>query len=251
MKTRISRLSCTAVLAALPAASEGAPPFGPGECIRWAVSYMRVRAGHAWAEVAEGEDGALRITGGARNADWYARIYTLDDQVQSLWDPAGPGSKRYITRFREGGFHQDQDMTIAAEGVTVERSQRFSEGWRSWSDDYPGPGMAVEDPTTAFFRVRLLPLVSGESYHFAVFSGRETWQLRVEVEPRMMLETALGELRVIPVQVFTEHQGDLEQKGRIVLYLSDDSRRIPVRAIMQTNVGAIRADITTYQPPGE
>ncbi len=251
MKTRISRLSCTAVLAALPAATEGEAPFGPGECIRWAVSYMRVRAGYAWAEVGEDTSGALRITGGARNADWYARIYTIDDRVESRWDPAGPGSTRYVTRFREGGFHQDQDMAIGADTITVQRSQRFDEGWRSWSDDYTGPGFPVEDPTTAFFRVRLLPLVSGESYRFPVFSGRETWQLRIQVEPRTTLETALGELRVIPVQVFTEHQGDLEQKGRIVLYLSDDSRRIPVRAIMHTNVGAIRADITTYQPPGE
>ena len=212
---------------------------------------MKVRAGHAWAEVGQGDDGALLITGGVRNAHWYARFYTIDDWVQSRWDPLALGSSRYLTRFREGDFHQDQHVEIASDAIRVERSQRFSEGWREWVDDYPGPGRAVEDPTTAFFRIRLLPLTSGESYRFPVFSGRETWELRVEVGRRRTLDTALGELRVIPVRVFTRHQGDLEQKGRIELFLSDDSRRIPVRAIMHTNVGPIRADITSYEPPKE
>ena len=211
---------------------------------------MKVKAGQAWAEVKAGDAGTLHIRGGAKNADWYGRFYTIDDLVRSQWDPSGPGSLSYTTRFREGSFHQDQVMDIAADGIRVERSQRFDTGWRSWVDEYPGPGGPVEDPTTAFFRLRLLPLVSGEVYSFPVFSGKETWELRVEVEPRTRLETALGELEVIPVRLFTKHQGDLEQKGRIVLYLSDDERRVPVRAILQTNVGPIRADIISYTPTG-
>lgn len=251
MKRRLAAIACTAAAVALPAVVHGSTPFGPGERIRWTVSYMKVQAGQAWVEVDEAPGGAMLIVGGARNATWYGRFYTIDDEVRSLWNPSGPGSSSYTTRFREGGFHQDQRMVIRPDGIQVERSQRFDEGWRSWVDSYPGPGVAVEDPTTAFFRVRLLPLVSGESYRFPVFSGRETWELRVEVQPRTRLETTLGELAVIPVRVFTLHQGDLEQKGRITLYLSDDSRRIPVRAIMHTNVGPIRADIISYQPAGE
>jgi hypothetical protein len=250
MASKLPGLACAVVLASLPAASRGSEPFGPGEHIRWSVTYMKVKAGQAWAEVQEGDEGALLIRGGAKNADWYGRFYTIDDLVQSSWDPSGPGSRRYTTRFREGGFHQDQVMDIADDGIRVERSQRFDDGWRSWVDSYPGPGMPVEDPTTAFFRIRLLPLVSGERYTFPVFSGRETWELRVEVDPRTRLETALGEFEVIPVRLFTKHQGDLEQKGRIVLYLSDDERRLPVRAILQTNVGPIRADIISYTPTG-
>ncbi len=248
---RLPPIATGLLLATLPALADAAQPFGPGERIRWSVSYMKVRAGEAWAEVSAGEGGELLISGGARNADWYGRIYTIDDRVDSRWDPLGPGSREYRTRFREGGFHQDQLMSIAPEAIQVDRSQRFDEGWRSWSDEYPGPGEPVEDPTTALYRVRMLPLEDGASYRFPVFSGRETWQLRVQVEPRELLQTALGETPVVPVRLFTKHQGDLEQKGRLVLYLSDDSRRVPVRAIMHTNVGAIRADIISYEPQSE
>jgi hypothetical protein len=248
MASRLPAITLGAALASLPVEAGTALPFGPGERIRWAVSAMGVRAGEAWVEVSAGDGDALIIGGGARNAAWYGRFYTIDDRVRSCWSPEGPGSRAYTTRFREGGFHQDQHMEIGEEAIVVERGQRFSEGWREWTDRYDGPGGPVEDPTSAFFRIRLLPLDSGEHYSFQVFSGRETWELRVRVEPRERLVTALGELWVIPVQLFTRHQGDLEQRGRIVLYLTDDSRRIPVRAIMHTNVGAIRADITSYEP---
>ncbi len=251
MDSPLPPLACAAALWAMAARAQAAPPFGPGERIRWSVTYMKVQAGHAWAEVDAEEGGGLAIRAGARNAPWYGRLYAIDDLVQSRWDPTGPGSTLYLTRFREGGFHQDQRMELGPAGVRVERSQRFDGGWRSWVDEYPGSGVAVEDPTTAFFRVRMLPLVSGQRYEFPVFSGRETWPLRLVVDPRQELDTVLGLIPVIPVRVFTEHEGDLEQRGNIVLFLSDDERRVPVRAILHTNFGPIRADLVSYTPPGE
>jgi hypothetical protein len=109
---RLPPIATGLLLATLPALADAAQPFGPGERIRWSVSYMKVRAGEAWAEVSAGAGGELLISGGARNADWYGRIYTIDDRVDSRWDPLGPGSREYRTRFREGGFHQDQLMRI-------------------------------------------------------------------------------------------------------------------------------------------
>lgn len=241
-------LAFAAGLCAAPARAEAPLPFGPGERIRWELRYLGVLAGFAWAEVEDAGGGLVRLRGGASNAAWYAAIYTLDDLVESLWDPAGPGSLRYVTRFREGGFHQDQRMEIRAEGVRVARRQRFAEGWREWEDSYPGPGRPVEDPQSAFYRLRLLPLVPGERYRFPVFSGRETWDLDVLVEQPEQIATALGERRVLPVRLFTRHRGQLEQRGRIEVYLTDDPRRLPVRAVLHTNFGAVRADLTTCEP---
>jgi hypothetical protein len=141
-------------------------------------------------------------------------------------------------------------MDLAPGEVVVARNQRFADGWRAWEDRYPGPGRPVEDPQSAFYRLRLLALTPGERYRFPVFSGRETWDLEVLVEPRETLETALGTLAVLPVRLFTRHHGDLEQRGRIVVYLTDDVHRVPVRAILHTNFGAIHADLTAWTPPG-
>lgn len=70
------------------------------------------------------------------------------------------------------------------------------------------------------------------------------------MEPRQVIEAALGTVPVLPVRLFTRHHGDLEQRGRIVVYLTDDVRRVPVRAILHTNFGPIHAELTSWSPPG-
>ncbi len=247
MKRRLGILVGLALSAALPAYAQAAErPFAAGERITWDVRYAAVRAGTAWATVEQGEGNTLVFRGGARNAPWYGRIYTVDDEISSVWDPEGPGSSCYVTRFREGRFAQDQRMDIGIDVIRVWRKQRFKEGWREWTEDYEGWGEPVEDPQSALYRIRLLPLAPDEVYRFPIFSGRKTWMLHAVVEQRKEIKTALGQLRVVPVSLRTSHKGDLEQKGKLTVYLSDDERRIPVRVVLHSNIGAIRAELSTY-----
>lgn len=232
-----------------PLPSAPALPFGPGERVEWDVHYAGVRAGTAFTEVVQGAEGSLTLRSGCRNAPWYERIYKIDDEVVSTWDPRAPGSRSYVTRFREGTFHQDQAMDLDPAAIRVQRSQRFKEGWRTWSDVYEGPGTPVEDPQSAFYRIRTLPLETGTVYTVRVFSGRKTWNMGVKAGPRQDLATTLGTFRVVPVHVQTRHEGDWEQKGGVTVYLTDDSRRVPVRMEADANVGSITVTLSRYQPP--
>lgn len=211
-------------------------------------------AGTAWAEAKLEPDGDVVIEGGAKNAPWYGKLYSIDDFVRSTSRPEG-GSARYETRFREGGFHQDQDMRLGAEAFEVWRKQRFDEEWREWTKTYDAhPG--AEDPISAVTRIRLLPDEAlaptslGPGWTFPVFSGEKTWPLIVTVVDREPLDSeVLGTVQTRVVELRTEHKGMLEQRGRFWIWLTDDARRIPVRMVVKTNFGAIRADLVDYRPP--
>lgn len=225
------------------------PPDGPaflGEFLRWEVSYLGVTGGFAEARTGPGEDGALITTGSVQNAPWYDSVYTIDDRIQSTWAPEG-GSRAYDTWFREGRFEQDQHMRLTADGITVDRRQRGDSGWREWSNAYPAhPG--AEDPVSAFFRMRMMDLDT--TIRFPVFSGRHTWTLEVVPRDREHLpDTPLGPVDTRVVELRTAHEGDLEQRGRFLLWLTDDARQVPVRMVVRTNVGPIRADLVEYQAP--
>jgi hypothetical protein len=250
MKRSFRTLGALALVAnALPDLAKAGPlPFAPGERITWSVSYGGVTAGTAWAEVRAAGGSLVTLAAGARSASWYEAIYAIDDVVESLWDTAGGGSSRYRTRFREGRFHQDQLMEIAASGIRVWRKQERDGVWEEKVENYPGASGPVEDPQTAFYRIRTLPLEAGSSWRFPVFSGKKTWILDVSVDDRESLHTALGPLEAWPVHIRTRHEGDLVQKGDISVWLSDDARRIPVRIVIHANVGAIRADVATMSP---
>jgi hypothetical protein len=218
-----------------------------GEYMRWEIKYMGVTGGFAEAWTEAGEDGRLVTTGIAQNAPWYAKVYTLDDRVRSTWDPAG-GSAAYDTWFREGGFQQDQEMRLSADGIHVDRRQLGDEGWREWSNDYPAhPG--AEDPVSAFFRMRMMDLDTTQ--RFPVFSGKRTWTLEVVTRKRERLQdTPLGPVYTRVVELRTAHEGDLEQRGRFLLWLTDDARQVPVRMVVKTNVGPIKANLIAYEAPG-
>jgi hypothetical protein len=217
-----------------------------GEVIRWDIQFAGVSGGQAWCSVLPGEDGAVLLEAGARSADWYARLYPIDDFVRSTWAP-GEGSRRYETRFREGRFIQDQDMRLSAEEVTVAGRQKVEEGWREWESRYPGTA-GVEDPVSAIYAMRLL--AGPGPWTYPVFSGKETWPLQIELVGEERIEdTPLGAVDVQILSLRTLHKGDWEQRGRFLMYVTDDDRRIPVRFVVKTSIGAIKANMIEYRPP--
>ena len=50
------------------------------------------------------------------------------------------------------------------------------------------------------------------------------------------------------MELRTQHRGDWEQRGRFLVYLTDDERRIPVRFLVRTSIGSIRATLVAHQP---
>lgn len=228
------------ILALLPLSLAAAPPFD-GETLRWEVRYAGVVAGHAGAS-ARAEGDRLIFEGWAKNADWYAAIYTIDDLVRSTWLP-GQGSERYQTWFREGGFHQDQDMRLSPQCVEVWRRQLRDGAWHEWSNRYAAsPG--AEDPVSALYVLRGLD--GAGPWTTPVFTGKRTSPVVIRREGISTVDTVAGPMPADVFELTAPHQGEVEQRGRFLVYLSQDARRLPLRATLATNIGTIRADLVAW-----
>lgn len=231
------------LLLLLVAAALAAPPLA-GERLRWQVRYAGVAAGEAWAE-ARADPLGLVVKAGAQNAPWYAPIYTMQDLVWSTFAP-GRGSLRYQTRFREGGFHQDQDMRLYPDRVEVWRNQRIDGAWKAWTDTYP-PCPGAEDPVSAMYALRQL---EGEGpWSAVVWTGKKAITLNIVPMGATALETVFGVVEVRKLMLIAPHKGQVEQRGGFVVYLTGDERHVPVRAELKSNVGVFRADLIGYRAP--
>lgn len=206
-----------------------------GESLRYTAEWMGIVAGEAVA-ITHKADPGWSTTLTTRSADWLASLYPIDDEVRSEWGPTG--SFRYVTRFREGRFHQDQTMEFSAAGIHVARRQRFEEGWRDWTNDYPAtPG--VEDPLSAVLRLR--DPAAGPTLQ--VFSGRRVVPILCEagaVESIDGMDARRVELR-------TQEEGVL--RDRITAWFSVDEARIPVRAVVHTRAGAVTVRLAGRSVP--
>jgi Protein of unknown function (DUF3108) len=90
------------------------------------------------------------------------------------------------------------------------------------------------------------PLAVGKSYNFDVFSGTERYVFSFDVTEREHVHVPLGEFdawRIVP-DVLYWSDGNLKGEGRdTVLWISADSRHLPLRIQSATFIGYVLADL--------
>lgn len=213
----------------------------PGERLEWSARWMGIDAGTAWSVVSPTPEG-VRVDAGCRSAPWLAKLYPVEDTLGSEWIPS-QGSTRYFTRYREGGYQRDEDVHLRGDPIVARRSQLFDEGWKTWEDRYKAV-VGVEDPVSAFYRLRDEAGPVGETLRWKVWSGR--WPTSVQVI------TAAAELwegkPTLRVEVLAEHRTqDLEPK--MTVWLSDDADRVPLAATVHTRAGPVDVRLTGRTVP--
>lgn len=218
------------------AALASAAPLTHGERLEFAARWMGLEAGSATSTLRkEGERWVIEAR--ARSAKWVEPMYPIDDWLRSEGVP-GQGVRRYLTRFREGRFQQDQDMRFGPLEILVHRDQWFKDGWRSWQRHYPYvPG--TEDPLSAIYRLRVEAPAPGATTSFPVFNGRRTLTVRVTAE----LGPTTDGKPTRKLQVTTPRSGDFQ--GRLTLLLSEDEDRVPMQTIISTRAGAVHVNLAS------
>ncbi len=96
----------------------------------------------------------------------------------------------------------------------------------------------TQDLVTAIYTLRRLPLVVGKTFEVNVSDSGLVYKIPVRVIAREQQETLLGKIwcfRVAP-ELFGENRL-IEQKGDMTIWITDDARRLPVRAQININLG--------------
>lgn len=107
----------------------------------------------------------------------------------------------------------------------------------------------THDIITGIYALRTLPLSVGASFEVPVSDSGLLYKIPVRVTAKEFQKTSIG--RVLCFRVEPEVFGDnrfIEQKGQMVIWITDDARRIPVRSQIKTNVGRIDIKIKSFTP---
>ncbi len=216
-------------------------PFGPGEILDFELQYGVVDVGRARLETegVELEDGrqAMGILSRAKSARWIDSVYKVRDEVSSVMDIDRLHSLEFRKHLREGKYRADQEATFDHENGVA----RYQDG----SEAELPPGS--QDILTALYYVRSFPLVVGMVLHIPLHDGKKSYALRVGVVGRERLETSLGELDCLILEPSFESRGLFKSEGRMLIYMSDDARRLPVLLKAKAPVGAFTSELRSYR----
>lgn len=99
---------------------------------------------------------------------------------------------------------------------------------------------ATHDLVSAIYSLRLLPLTIGSSYVVTISDSGLVYDIPVRVTAREKQKTVLGNIMCLRIEpdVFGPRRL-IETEGSMIIWVTDDARRIPVRSQVNASIGKI------------
>jgi hypothetical protein len=218
--------------------------FGPGEEATYSIDYGVINAGEGTFSVLdmieyEGSH-CYHFRTRARSNRFFSAVYRVRDQADSFMDADSLYTRYFDKRLREGDFRRDVEIHFDQKN----HKAYFPDG----SEDEIEPH--TQDVLSAFFRVRTMDLEPGMEFEMPTRGDKEMYPLRVKVLRREEQDTELfGRIQCLVVQPYLDDDGLFKHEGDLLLWMTDDERKLPVRMRANVPVGAIEATLKSYRPP--
>jgi len=102
----------------------------------------------------------------------------------------------------------------------------------------------VHDMVSGIYALRLLPLAVGKVFELTISDSGLVYKVPVRVTARESQRTVLGKVMCFRVEpeVFGNNRL-IEQDGSMIIWITDDTRRIPVRSQIKSNIGKIEVKL--------
>lgn len=217
--------------------------FSPGEVLTYSISWSNiVEAGIAKMEVKRDDrnDGAqaYRLVSTARSVGMVAAFYTVRDTVQSVLDTRELYSLSYHLDQTHGRRKKKRQSIFDHEAGTV---VVMEDGKKETFDIPP----RVHDALSSMYYLRTRTDFSTDhAIIIDVFDSGKNWAVEVHTLGRETIKTALGEFKTIKVKTYPKYEGVFLHKGEIIIWLTDDNRKIPVLMKSKITIGSIVATLT-------
>lgn len=102
----------------------------------------------------------------------------------------------------------------------------------------------THDLISAVYALRAYPLAVGKNFVLNVSDSGLVYKVPVRVTAREFQNTILGKVMCLRVEPDIFGTGKMiEQKGSMVIWITDDNRRIPVRSQIETSLGRVEVKL--------
>lgn len=189
---------------------------------------------------------ALKLTGDISSRGFFSRLFNLHfhERMESMVEPAA-FSVQKTNRLDEQGKRRRESETVfdQANGklVWVERDpNNTAAGARSVTTTFTGQ---VYDILSAIYFLRTQPLEVGKTFVVTISDSGRLYRVPVKVIEKKRLKTVLGRVEVVRLDPDLQGpDGMIKEQGQLSIWLTSDSKRIPVAARLKTEYGTF--DIT-------
>ena len=217
----------------------GSIPFGEGEDLVFTIRYGLINAGEATLEIPNmavlDSVECYHIVSMARTNKAFDRIFKVRDKHESFMDSELLISRRFVKHLREGRFKKD---------MTIDFDQKNHVA--IYKDKQVPIVPNTHDFLTALYYIRTLAARPGQAVAMANHTDGKNYPIYVKFISRERVSVPAGDFDCIVVEPVLETSSIFENKGKLTIWLTDDSVRMPVMLRSQVIVGAFEAVLKEY-----
>ena len=217
--------------------------YGFGEKLNYDVGYKFIKAGEGTFEVMprpyyhkgrECYDVRFQVRS-LKSLEW---IYRVRDQYRTILDVGGIFPWKFFQRIREGGYKRDfQAEFDQVNHLAITKDSVYT------TSQY------VQDVVSAFYFVRTMDLSgmkTGKIIELHNFWDDTTYTLGVKYHGRETIDVKAGKFDCLVIEPLIAEGGLFLSEGKILIWLSNDERKIPVKVATKIVIGYVDAELTSY-----
>lgn len=217
--------------------------FIVGEKLKYAIQYGPIVAGSATIEIPtyvfySGRK-CYKVEFRMRSAPFFDIFFKVRDYYYSLIDVKGLFPWKFEQHIREGGYKKD---FIAW----------FDQCSHTATTNQGGPFPIVpytQDAVSTFFYARTFnydTLKVGDEIHFSNFYENKVYPLDVKYLGRENVHTRAGKFHCQVIEPVVVKGGLFKNTGKITIWITDDSLKIPVKVKTDVVIGSVVAELESF-----
>jgi uncharacterized protein DUF3108 len=174
-----------------------------------------------------------------KSLEW---VYKVRDQYRTILDAGGIFPWQFEQHIREGGYKRDSRAQF-------DQVNNFACKMHYDSVKKVAVPEYVHDIVSAFFYVRTMDfkkMKKNQITNFKNFFDDTTYTLGVKYLGRQTIDVEAGKFRCRVIEPMVQEGGLFKHDGRIIIWLTDDERKIPVKVATKIIVGEVYSELTRY-----
>jgi len=216
--------------------------FGVGERLVFDVGYGFFTAGEAVMTIPKTDTmfgrPCYQVLFTVNSTPTFSWIYRVEDRYETLLDVTGLFPWKFVQRVREGNYKRDFSAVFDQVNNIAYAEDK----------QYPIPPY-VHDVVSAFYYIRTLDYSAsriGQKSMLENFYKDSTYSLAVKFLGRQRIEVDAGTYDCIILEPLIKEGGLFKSEGRVLVWLTDDERKIPIKVSTKIIIGSIDAELREY-----
>jgi uncharacterized protein DUF3108 len=182
----------------------------------------------------------------SRTKPFFDHIFKVRDRIDSVVDKEKFISYKFEKKLNEGKYKQHRIHLYYPEqnfSFYLKYSRKKKE-FKEKRIDIPDN---TQDILSAFYSVRKEDLAVGDTLSYNVTSDGKSVITQVIVHRTQTIKTIFGKIECLVIEPVMVSEAVFKQTGRILIWLTNDDRKIPVKMESKVTFGSFKAYLKKYE----